>query len=171
MPASPARLRRLAAIEPAIREHMGRYTHPALDAHSEPRVTATRRSPRRGIDIRRGRVGRPQRCDRLVAPASCTSSPSSRSSSSTAGRAPCRIGALVFGGGGIRRPNQASAAILVAYTVAVIVAAVVSFRFLTRVDRRRRGMMPMLGAVAVVAVLYVGLCGLCFGGLAAVSSL
>jgi len=61
--------------------------------------------------------------------------------------------------------------VLVGYTVAVIVAAVIAFRFLTRVERRRRGVLRMLGAIAVVAVVYVGLCGLCIGGLSAVSSL
>jgi len=60
---------------------------------------------------------------------------------------------------------------LVLYTIAVIVAAIVAFRFLTRVDRRRGGVLRMLGAIAVVAVVYVGLCGLCFGGLSISSSM
>ena len=67
-----------------------------------------------------------------------------------------------------RRLHPAAAIVLVLYTIGVIVAAVVAFRFLSRVDRRRRGVLPMLGAIAVVAVVYIGLCGLCFGGLSLV---
>ena len=82
------------------------------------------------------------------------------------------FGALVFGASssGSFLSSGSGAVVLVAYTIAIVVAAVVAFRFLTRVDRRRRGVLPMLGAIAVVAVVYIGLCGLCFGGLSMSSS-
>lgn len=158
-----------AAIDAYLREHMGRYTHQALDAqlraagHSDEAIAAAWQ--------RASGVG-PWAGPPPVQPAGAAGFLYILGviaivlvyggSALLAG-----FGVLVFSGSGLTGGGSTptAAIVLVLYTIGVIVAAVVAFRFLRRVDRRRRGVLPMLGAIAVVAVVYIGLCGLCFGGL------
>ena len=162
-----------AAIDAYLREHMGRYTHQALDAqlraagHSDEAIARAWQ--------RVSGVG-PWAGPPPVQPAGAAGFLyilgvvglviAYGGSALLAG-----FGALIFGasGSGSFLGSQPGALVLVLYTIAVIVAAVVGFRFLTRVDRRRRGVLRMLGAIGVVAVVYVGLSGLCFGGLSLVN--
>jgi hypothetical protein len=158
-----------AAIDAYLREHMGRYTHQALDAqlraagHSDAAIAAAWQrvsgvGPWAGPPPVRPGGG----AGFLYILGVLGIVVAYGGSALLAG-----FGALVFSTS--QSPN--GSVILVIYTVAIIAAAVIAYRFLTRVERRRRGVMRMLGAIAVVAVVYVGLCGLCFGGLSAVNSL
>jgi hypothetical protein len=158
-----------AAIDAYLRQHMGRYTHQALDAqlraagHSDEAIAmAWQRVGGVGAWAGPPPVQPGGAAGFLYILGVIGIVVAYGGSALLAG-----FGALVFSTS--QTPN--GSLILVGYTVGVVVAAVMAFRFLTRVDRRRRGVLPMLGAIAVVAVVYVGLCGLCFGGLAALSSL
>jgi len=163
-----------AAIDAYLRQHMGRYTHQALDAqlraagHSDAAIAAA---------WQRVSGGGPWAGPPPVQPGGAAGFlyilgvlgivVAYGGSALLAG-----FGALAFSGSGItvNGGTRSPSFILILYTIGVIVAAVVAFRFLRRVDRRRHGVLSMLGAIAVVAAVYVGLCGLCFGGLSMASS-
>jgi hypothetical protein len=164
-----------AAIDAYLREHMGRYTHQALDAqlraagHSHAAIAAAWQRVS-GVGAWAGPPPvQPSGAAGFLYILGVIGIVVAYGGSALLGG----FGAFVFAasGSGSLFSGQPGALVLVGYTVAVIVAAVIAFRFLTRVERRRRGVLRMLGAIAVVAVVYVGLCGLCIGGLSAVSSL
>ena len=166
-PQQPAPVSDDDAIDAYLRQHMGHYTHQALDAqlraagHSDAAIAAAW--------LRVSGAGAPQ----PLPPAGAAGFLYLLAviaivfvyggSALLAG-----FGALIFSTSAA--PDQSSL-VLGLYTLAVIVAGVVSYVFLSGVERRRRGVLRMLGAIAVVAVVYVGLSGLCFGGLAATRSL
>jgi hypothetical protein len=157
-----------AAIDAYLREHMGRYTHQALDAqlraagHDDAAIAAAwQRVTGVGAWAGPPPVQPSGAAGFLYILGVIAIVIAYGGSALLAG-----LGAFVFASSsGELFSGQSGALVLVAYTVAVVVAAVVAFRFLTRVDKRRRGVLPMLGAIAVVAVVYIGLSGLCFGGL------
>ena len=164
-----------AAIDAYLRQHMGRYTHQALDAqlraagHSDAAIAAAwQRVSGAGPWAGPPPVQPGGGAGFLYILGVIGIVVAYGGSALLAG-----FGALVFSGSGITGEGSTptAALVLVLYTIAVIVAAIVAFRFLTRVDRRRGGVLRMLGAIAVVAVVYVGLCGLCFGGLSISSSM